>query len=208
MRYYDISRSFIPGMATWPGDSATECEQVSSIAKGASVNVSRFTTSTHTGTHVDAPFHYNNFGAAIDELAIDPFWGLVQVISVDKESGPICPSDLPDVDLTVAQRLILATACSHLEYNRFPENIAYPSVELVDYISEKGIILFGTDTPSVDALEDPVLPVHKAFLEKGIAIIEGLSLKDVPDGLYQLAAIPIKIRGADGAPCRAVLRSI
>jgi arylformamidase len=208
MRYYDISRSFDPGMATWPGDTATILELGAAIKAGSSVNVSRFTTSTHTGTHVDAPRHFSENGETIDQLKIDPFWGIAQVVSVEKESGSLYLHDLTDYDLKLAKRLILSTACSHIDNQEFPKKIVYPSPELVQHLSELGIILLGTDAPSVDALDDPILSSHAALHDKGIAILEGLHLKNVPDGLYELVALPIKIHGADGAPCRAVLRCI
>jgi arylformamidase len=208
MRYYDISRCFSTEMPTWPGDSPTERVLVASINEGSSVNVSRFSTSTHTGTHVDAPFHFSEDGQTVDQLKLDPFWGLAQVVSVRKESGPIYPSDLTGYDFCEAKRLILATACSQMDSRKFPENITYPSPELADFLSELGIVLLGTDAPSVDALGDSSLPGHRVLRENGIAILEGLYLKDVPNGLYELAALPLNIKGGDGAPCRAVLRSI
>jgi arylformamidase len=208
MRYYDISRSFVPGMATWPGDTSTKLELVASIKAGSSVNVSRFTISTHAGTHVDAPRHFSENGETIDQLKIDPFWGIAQVVSVAKESGPLYLRDLADYDLKLANRLILSTACSHIDSQEFPEKIVFPSPELVQHFSKLGIILLGTDAPSVDALGDPVLPTHTVLRDEGIAILEGLHLKNVPDGLYELVALPINIQGADGAPCRAVLRCI
>jgi arylformamidase len=208
MQYYDITRCFSSGMPTWPGDTPTECELVASIKTGSSVNVSRFTTSTHSGTHVDAPYHFSEDGETINQLKVDPFWGLAQVVSVEKESGPLYPSDLTSCDLGRARRLILVTACSHNSSSGFPEKIAHPSPELVEHLSELDIILLGTDAPSVDALDDPSLPGHKMLHNKGIAILEGLYLKNVPDGLYELVALPLNIQGADGAPCRAVLKCV
>lgn len=208
MKYYDISRSFTPGMATWPGDTATAYESVMAIRGGASINVSRFTTSTHSGTHIDAPLHFNDQEIAIDQIGVDPFWGLAQVVSITKESGPLFPGDLSNCNLAAAKRIIIKTACSHASEYDFPDQIVYPSIKLVGYLAQFGILLFGTDAPSVDALDDPQLPAHHAFHQHQIAILEGLALKDVPDGVYELAALPLKIQDADGAPCRAVLRVI
>jgi arylformamidase len=206
MGFIDISRTYYPGMATWKGDTPTELENVFKLGLGDSVNVSRFVTSTHSGTHIDAPRHYDDQGGGIDQLELAPFWGKAQVVTVEKESGPLYPEDLPNVDLTLARRLLIHTACSQIDTTKFPDKIIYPRPEFAEWLSRSGVVLFGTDAPSVDRIDDSELAGHKALFAKGIAILEGLMLKGVPDGVYQLSALPISIQGADGAPCRAVLK--
>jgi arylformamidase len=206
MNFYDISRELSPGAATWPGDTPTQIEPTASIQEGASVNVSCLICSTHSSTHVDAPLHFDDSAPSIEQLALEPFWGTAQVVTIDKKAGELFPADLGEADLRLAKRIILHTACSHIDSSEFPKRIAYPGPEFVEYLTAAEICLFGTDAPSVDALDDRELAGHKALLACGISILEGVSLKGVPDGIYELSALPIKIPGADGAPCRAVLR--
>jgi len=112
------------------------------------------------------------------------------------------------VELERAPRLLLHTAASGLSQDMFPNKIVYPSVSLVNALSAAGIVLLGTDAPSMDALDDQRLPGHAALYRNGISILEGLNLAGVPDGVYELCALPLNIKGGDGSPVRAVLRQM
>ena len=118
------------------------------------------------------------------------------------------PEDFKEYDLSLAARLLVRTPAGQIPDTSFPEKIPYPSPELSVFLRDLGIILYGTDTPSMDAIDSSVLPGHNAMIENGIAILEGLDLGLAKDGLYELSALPLKIVGGDGSPVRAALRSL
>ena len=207
-KMYDISRILSPNIATWPGDVPFSLQGTFSQRKGDSVNVGRFQTSIHTGTHIDAPFHFDSEGETAEQLDLSAFWGPAQVVTVEKEQGPLEVEDLDGVDLEKAPRLLLHTTASEISQDIFPGKIVYPSVSLVNALSAAGIVLLGTDAPSMDALDDQRLPGHAALYRNGISILEGLNLTGVPDGVYELSALPLNIKGGDGSPVRAVLRQM
>lgn len=207
-KIFDISRTLNASIATWPEDVQFKLENTLKIKSGASVNLSSITISLHTGTHVDAPYHYLEYGPAVDQIDLLPFWGPAQVVTVQREAGPIQVEDFSHVDLSLAPRVLVRTNAGELPDRMFPESICYPSLELVDRFARHGTILYGVDAPSVDKLDSKTMEIHKALYFNRIHILEGITLKDVPDGIYELAAIPLKIEGADGSPVRAVLRSL
>lgn len=164
--------------------------------------------SAHTGSHVDAPLHYLADGVAIEQLDLTPFWGRAQVVTVSKEAGPLFPADFHHIDLAAAPRLLIHSPASQINPNLFPEQFVYPSPELAHHLKDRGVILFGNDGPSMDHQESKRLPGHKALFANGIAILEGLDLSAVPDGVYEFVALPLKIVGGDGSPVRAALRTV
>jgi arylformamidase len=204
--FYDISRSLSARIATWPGDTAFSLHPTFAQDQGHSVNVGRLQMSIHTGTHIDAPYHFDAAGKTTDQLNLAAFWGPAQVVTVEKETGALQVEDLAAVDLGLAPRLLLHTSASQLADGIFPAEIVYPSLALVEALATAGIRLLGTDACSMDELSDQQLAGHTALNRHGISILEGLNLSGVPDGLYELCALPLKIVGADGSPVRAVLR--
>jgi len=175
-------------------------------AEGASVNLTTLTLSAHTGSHADAPYHYSDDGATLEAVSLEPFWGSAQVVTVQKEGGALTPDDFAGYDLGRAPRLLVHSRASELDPTRFPDRYVYPSPELAAYLGEHGVILYGSDAPSMDAVDSKRLPGHNALDEQGIAILEGLDLSQAADGLYELVALPLKIGGGDGSPVRAALR--
>ncbi|MEM7333015.1 MAG: cyclase family protein [Chloroflexota bacterium] len=208
IQLYDISRTLNPQIAVWPGDAPFQISQTLSIAKNDSVNLTTITMSAHTGTHIDAPRHFLSDGAPVEQLDLSKYWGLAQVVTVSKESGPLFPDDFAGVDLTIAPRLLVHSRSSARNVTRFDDNIVYPSTVLADFLGAAGIVLYGADGPSMDKTDDPELRGHKALQRNEIAILEGVVLTGVPDGLYELVAMPLKIEGGDGTPVRAVLRTL
>jgi arylformamidase len=207
-RFYDISRTLFPGMSVWPGDPAFELRPMGSLAEGGPVNVTSLSLAAHTGTHVDAPYHFTEDGATLEQVDLAPYWGLAQVVTVNKDAGPLFPADFANYDLGRAPRLLVHSAASAGDPRVFPPAFVHPSPELADRLGEVGVVLYGTDAPSMDAQDSKELAGHHALQRNGILILEGLDLTDVPDGLYELVALPLKILGSDGSPVRAVLRSL
>lgn len=208
VRLIDISRSLSPAIAVWPGDTPFELQRKLSLAEGANVNLTTLIVSAHTGTHVDAPYHFAADGLKMEALDLSVYWGAAQVVTVNREFGPLVPADFAHADLGRAPRLLVHSNASHTKRTEFHEDFVYPSPELADFLGEKGIILYGADAPSMDAHDSEALPGHKALQRNGIRIMEGLDLSQAPDGLYELVALPLPVRGGDGSPVRAVLRTL
>jgi arylformamidase len=204
----NISKKISENTAVWPGDTPVQIETTMSKNSGGMVNLTTLRISAHTATHVDAPYHVVNEGKTIDQVDLNPFWGLSQVVTVYKIKGPLLPEDFKEYDLSLAPRLLVRTPIGQLNYDEFPEAIPYPSSELADFLKEAGIILYGTDTPSMDAIDTTELPGHQAIIKNEIAILEGLDLHLANDGFYELSALPLNIVGGDGSPVRAALRPL
>lgn len=204
----DISRTLEAEIAVWPGDTPFSLQTVLARQDGASVNLTTLTVSAHTGTHADAPFHFTDDGATMEAVALRPFWGRAQVVTVTTPSGPLLPEDLAHCDLSLAPRLLVRTPVATLPPSQFPDAIVHPSPALAAHLAQAGILLYGTDAPSMDAIDSKDLPGHNALLRSGIAILEGLDLRNAADGIYELVALPLKIRGGDGSPVRAALRTV
>ena len=195
------------GMVVWPGDTPFQLRTAMSRQAGDIVNLTTITISAHAGSHADAPYHFADEGITLDLVDLIPYWGQAQVVTVMKEEGPLAPSDFAAYDLTLAPRLLVRTPAGRTP-DRFPERIPYPDAKLAEFLNRAGIILYGTDAPSMDALESQSLPGHRAMLDNQIAILENLDLRLAEDGLYELVALPLKIIGGDGSPIRAALRSL
>ena len=209
MAFFDISRKLHAKIATWPGDAPYRLNQILSIEDGSSVNLTTIEMSAHTGTHVDAPRHFLVDGQPLDQIDLRPFWGLAQVVTVrHKADGALTVADFADCDLTLASRLLVHSDASHLDPQQFPKQFVYPAPELGEFLSAQGVILYGSDAPSMDHEESKSLLGHKGLHANGISILEGLDLSDVPDGIYDLSALPLPLVNGDGSPVRAVLRTI
>ncbi len=200
---YDISSLISSRLAVWPGDTSVSREVRLDRTRGDNITLSTLRTTVHLGTHVDAPNHYGD-GPGIDARELDYYLGPCQLMHVAvPRHTRITPLMLPQQIL--APRVLLATN-TYPNPEQFSTDFAALSVELVDYLHEQGVKLVGLDTPSVDLFESKELEAHRAFHRHDMAILEGLILREVPDGLYELIALPLKLEGFDGSPVRAVLR--
>jgi len=207
-RIYDVSRTITPELAVWPGDTPFGFTQVLDKRAGASVNLTTLTLSAHTGSHADAPWHYLPDGAHPADLPLEKYIGPAHVASITRRSGGIVPEDFEGHNLIGMQRLLIHTWVSELPDEQWPEDFPYPTPALVDWLAEQGAVLLGVDMPSVDRFDSETLDCHHRLYERGIANLETLTLRNVPDGVYELAALPLKIAGVCGSPVRAVLREI
>lgn len=202
---HDISRPLTPGHPTWPGDAPYRLEAGARIARGDSVNTGELRTSTHTGTHVDAPWHYADDAPKLDEVGLAAYLGRCRVLTVRAQrAGLVGPEALAGLPDGLPPRLLLHTG-QPAHWAEFPQDFAALAPEFVRGAAQRGVRLLGTDSPSVDPLTSKTLDAHHACLEAGILILEGLNLAEVPDGEYDLVCLPLPLVGADGAPARAVL---
>lgn len=203
MGLIDISRSISPETAVWPGDQSVEWTWTSRLdQENASVNLGTIRLSTHTGTHVDAPYHVSEEGGTTDTLPLSSFVGAAQVVDVGDASS-LRPEH---IDGLTAKRVLFKTEASFLSDDEWPDSVASFETETIQALADNNTILVGTDAPSVDSLDSSTLPAHHALLDAGIVNLEGLCLANVSPGMYHLVAFPLKISGADAAPVRAVLR--
>jgi arylformamidase len=209
-RHYDITRTLRQDLAPWPGDTPFDYRLNWRMADGASVNVGALTMGTHNGTHADAPLHYLADGAGIDALDLTVFAGPAFVADVS-EAGPlITRAHLSAAEATLREgvsRLLLKTG-AWPDDAQFPERIPTLAPDVPAWVAALGVRLLGLDVPSVDTIESRDLPIHHALGAAGILILESLDLSTVPEGVYELIALPLKIAGADAAPVRAILREL
>lgn len=205
MRIFDISRKLVNGMPVWPGDTAFQYEVSWPMEESGSVNVGRLELSTHTGTHVDAPFHFDNDGKRIYELDLNLYIGPARVIDLPSEIESIGIEVLKDIDLDGVTRVLFRTL-AWKNGTVFPEKIPHIEPELAPYLAKKGIRLIGLDVPSVDPIDSKELPAHHSLNENGIHILESLILDEIPPGEYELIALPLPLVEGDGSPVRAILR--
>jgi arylformamidase len=207
MQVYDISVAISPDLPTWPGDPAVEVDRVEKLESGGNSNITRLAFSAHTGTHVDAPFHYLPDGKTVETLSIKTLTGRAYVL------------DLPDADLITAEvleaagipprtrRVLFKTRNSKLwarKQKTFHRDYVSISADGAQYLVDKGVRLVGIDYLSVAPFRAS-RPTHEILLRAGIIIVEGLDLSEVEQGRYTLYCLPLKVEKADGAPARAIL---
>ncbi|MDM5193931.1 arylformamidase [Bacillus hominis] len=204
--WIDISQPLNNEIATWPGDTPFSYEVSWSKEESGSVNVGKLTMSIHTGTHIDAPFHFDNDGKKVLDLDIHVYVGVARVIDVSGMES-IGKKELENFNLEGVERLLLRTS-SHGKANEFPDVIPHLRADIAPFLSDKGIRLIGVDVPSVDPLDDKELAAHHQLFKHGIHILENIVLDHVTDGDYELIALPLALTDADGSPVRAVIRPI
>lgn len=203
--WIDISQPLSNEIATWPGDTKFTYEYVTKEQTG-SVNIGKITASLHTGTHIDAPFHFDDDGKKVHELELDLYIGRAKVIDVTGRES-IGRKELEHVQLEGVERLLLRTT-NRNNPTEFPETFTHLRADIGPFLQEQGVRLLGVDTPSVDPLESKEMDAHHSLHDHGVFILENLVLGDVESGDYELIALPLALQDADGSPVRAVLRPI
>ncbi|ABO68514.1 arylformamidase [Geobacillus thermodenitrificans] len=204
--WIDISQRLDEHIPVWPGDTPFSYRTRWNKAESGSVNVGQITMSTHTGTHIDAPFHFDNEGKRVIDLDLNIYIGPARVIHLSNPKK-IGIDELQTIDLHGVTRLLIYTG-AWTNRTTFPETIPYIDPPLAPYLKKYGVRLIGIDLPSVDPLTSKQLPAHHELHRCGIHILEGLVLDHVSPGDYELAALPLPLVNADGSPVRAALRKM
>ena len=204
-RIWDISQVLRPGLPVWPGDTPFALERVWDMARGAPVNVARATMSTHAGTHGDAPLHYAPGAADSAACTLEPYLGECLVVDARHAAGRVEPGDLPP--LGGARRVLLRTF-DRFPHDRWVSDFTAIAPATIAHLAAAGVMLIGTDAPSLDPENSQEMAAHQAVLAADMRILEGLVLDDVPPGPYELIALPLPIAGGDASPVRAVLREL
>lgn len=206
--WLEISAPVHSGMQHWPGEPEVSIYRIASISEGKDANVSGLSMSAHTGTHMDAPLHFFSGGKDISQVPFEVLIGEAQVIEVKNPLKVDLP-DITDYDIRPGDRVLFKTANSAKEWFNMDFSTSYTglSARAAKYLAERKVLLVGIDFLSIGSYEEDE-EVHRALLGSGIWIIEGLWLKDIPEGAYDLICLPMRLPGSDGAPARAVLRRI
>ena len=208
-RIWDISERIEPGTATFPGDNAFSQEWVMRMSEGAPCNVSTIRMSVHVGTHTDAPLHYDSAGSDIAGVDLHVYTGRCRVLAVTPAGSPpqVSAEALAGAALDGVERLLLRTNPRH-DHTTFDPAFASLGAAAAAVVVDKGVRLVGIDTPSMDHATDKELGGHHTLYAGGVAILENLDLTDVPEGDYELIALPLRIVGCDSSPVRAILREL
>jgi arylformamidase len=206
MAIYDISQPISERIAVWPGDQKFRRRWSMRIQRGEACNVSAVTMSVHTGTHLDAPYHFDEAGLDIGSVSLHHFLGPARVFHVPAEQQVITATFLECLDWTGVERALFRTRSSELGEDRFHRDFACLSEDGAEFLAGRALLLVGTDAPSIEAFTSKTLRCHKILLSGGVAILEGVRLAQVPQGDYELICLPLKFCGLDGSPVRAILR--
>ena len=207
MAIHDISLNLSAETVRWVVAPPLEVHESRRIVRGDDANASALTVSVHAGTHVDAPLHFVPDGAAIDALPLERFIGPTLVHAVDADRY-ITEAHVRAIPLDGLTRVLFKTRNSALLGRReYTADFVAFSVEAARALVARGVELVGLDYLSV-AHADEQVPVHRAFLDQGVILLEGVDLSAVAPGPYELICFPLRLRGLDGAPCRAVLRDL
>ncbi|MCE1248776.1 MAG: cyclase family protein [Firmicutes bacterium] len=208
-KYFDITIPIKNKMMVYEGDPEVELTPHCSIKNGDAFNLLHIKMGSHTGTHMDAPCHFFQNGRTVEDIPVDTLIGTARVVLIRNERV-ITRKALQNIDLTGVERVLFKTDHSYLRdrYHKFRTDYVYIDVECASYLASMGIKVIGIDSISIEEYGNSSNLCHKILLGAGIVILEMLDLKDIQPGDYELICLPLKIQQGDGAPVRAVLRSL
>ncbi|HEQ97934.1 MAG TPA: cyclase family protein [candidate division Zixibacteria bacterium] len=207
--WIDISVTIRDNMITWPGDSKVNIGREMEIARGDTANLTHLDMSAHTGTHMDAPLHFMENGKDISRMPLSAVIGEVRVLEINGVDV-IGTEDLKRHEIKKDERILFKTKNSDLNWydEPFNENFVHLSTEAAEYLANLKVQMVGIDYLSISGYKKNEARVHKAILQAGIWVIEGLNLTGINPGRYELVCLPLKILGGDGAPARAIIKPI
>lgn len=203
-RVFDVSPVVHAGSAVFPGDVPFERQVSLDCRRGDTLTLSSIKTTVHVGAHADAPSHYSAEGQTIEQRSLQYYLGKAQVVSLCPGPGErIRVSHWGKRDV-LAPRVLFHTG-SFPNPDEWTDDFNSLSSELIEFLAERGVCLVGIDTPSIDPATDKELLSHHAVYRRNVAVLEGLVLNGVPDGVYDLIALPLALKEGDASPVRAVL---
>ncbi|HWF85862.1 MAG TPA: cyclase family protein [Vicinamibacterales bacterium] len=206
MKLLDVSVPLDAALASYPGNTPFSLEPIKRIARGDSSNVSTLHMSAHSGTHVDAPRHFFDQAPGAEGLPLEMLCGRARVIELTTRKA-ITAEDLAQRDFSEDVRVLIKTHNSRLWGSpEFHTDFIGVAESGARYLVEHGIKVVGVDYLSVEAFKTPGAPAHHVLLSGGTIVIEGLNLRDIEPGIYELLCLPLLVVGSDGAPARVVLR--
>jgi arylformamidase len=206
MKLIDVTVPLDDNLPTYPGNTPFTLEPIKRIARGDSSNVSTLRMSAHAGTHVDAPRHFFDGAPGVDALPLEMLLGRTRVVEISSRSG-IGAAQLAPLDFSDDVRVLFKTSNSWLwGQAAFHEDFVGVTASGAEHLVTHGIKVVGVDYLSVEAFKTPGAPAHHVLLGGGTIVIEGLNLRDIEPGMYELLCLPLLVVGSDGAPARVVLR--
>ena len=207
-RLWDISPPVHAGSPVFPGDAHYAQRWVATLGPGCPVNVSTITLSPHTGAHADAPLHYDPDGAAVGALDLDDYLGPCRVVHAIGCGALIEWCHLAaHVDASLPPRVLVRTY-ERMPIDRWDGALAAYAPEVIERLADRGVRLIGIDTASIDPADSKTLEAHQVIRRRKLRVLENLVLDAVPEGDYELIALPLKLTTADASPVRAVLRGL
>ena len=205
-RLWDISPPVHAGSPVFPGDVAYKQHWAATLEPGCPVNVSTITLSPHTGAHADAPLHYDTGGVAVGALDLEPFLGPCRVVHAMGCGALIEWRHVEHaVDPSLPPRVLVRTY-ERMPVDRWDAALAGCAPDVIERLADRGVRLIGIDTASIDPAESKTLDAHQAIRRRDLRVLENLVLDGVPEGDYELIALPLKLTTAEASPVRAVLR--
>ena len=206
-RLWDLSPPVHAGSPVFPGDAAYSSVWAARIGPGCPVNVSTLTLSPHTGAHADAPLHYDDYGAAIGAVPLEPYLGPCRVIhAIDR--GALIDWQHIEHALEGLPPRVLVRTYAKAPVDRWDATFAAYAPQTIERLADLGVRLIGIDTASIDPAASKSLESHQVIRRRGLRVLENLVLDDVPEGDYELIALPLRLATADASPVRAVLRRL
>ena len=206
-RLWDISPPVHAGSPVFPGDAPYQQAWAARIGPGCPVNVSTLTLSPHTGAHADASLHYDEAGASIGDTDLAPYLGPCRVIHAIGVRPLVSWSHIAHAAEQLPPRVLVRTYARMPVGQWDPELAAY-APETIERLADLGVTLIGIDTASIDPDDSKALPSHQVIRQRGLRVLENLVLDEVPEGDYELIALPLKLTTADASPVRAILRAL
>jgi len=209
MTWIDVSVPLRSGMVHWPGDPAVTIELVAAMARGDNADVTAIDMGAHTGTHMDAPSHFVAGGASLDDLDPDVVFGPARVIAIS-DPVAVTAAELERHDIQRGERLLFRTSNSERCWSTddFVEDFVYVSEDAAALLAAREVRLVGIDYLSVGGFHVDGAAIHRRLLGAGVWIIEGLNLRGVTPGRYELICLPLRLAGAEGGPARVMLRAM
>ncbi|OHB39874.1 MAG: hypothetical protein A2Y09_09785 [Planctomycetes bacterium GWA2_39_15] len=206
MNFYDITLTISNTLITWPTDPTVSIQKTRLISKGNSCNVSELKFGSHCGTHIDAPYHFEEDGIKIDQIPLDCLIGSATVFDI-KNKEKIDLEDIKTLQFKNKKRVIFKTINStYWKLSEFKKDFVYITKEAAEYLVDCNVKVVGIDYLSVEKFGSKCADTHHTLLRNGIVVIEGLDLSNVKAGNYELIALPLKIKDGDGSPARVILR--
>ncbi len=206
-KLWDISPPVQPGSPVFPGDTPYQQQWAATLGPGCPVNVSTLTLSPHVGAHADAPLHYDSQGASVGELDLTPYLGPCRVIHAIGARPLIEWSHLAHVVDGLPPRVLVRTY-AHMPVDRWDPELTAFAPQTLERLAALGVVLVGIDTASIDPADSKTLDSHQVIRRLNLRVLENLVLDDVPEGDYELIALPLKLMTADASPVRAILREL
>ena len=206
-KLWDISPPLDADSPAFPGDTQYTQRWSASLTPDCPVNVSAIALSPHLGAHADAPLHYDAAGVAAGMLDLAPYLGPCRVIHAIDRGPLVRTSDLTHALANLPARVLIRT-CTSMPQRRFDPDLIALDPALLEALADRGVVLVGIDSASIDPAASKTLDSHQVIRRRGLRVLENLLLDEVPEGDYELIALPLKLMSADASPVRAVLREL